>query len=125
MMQVAADVGESIADDARSDRRRGLRVPRKRPVKVFDPVSGRYFPGITLDISGTGLRLGLPLSMPVFEGRVVTVVVGTDVGRDGLTQRKQMIPARIVWLDRRPGTSREVRCGVEFIPHSRAEVAAA
>ena len=114
----------SLDDASASDRRRGLRVSQRRPVKIFDPVSGRYFPGVTLDISGTGLRLGLPISTPVFEGRIVTVHVGREGHQQPLANRRNMIPARVVWLDRSPGTSREVLCGVEFVQRVSAEVAA-
>lgn len=124
-MQAAAESYEFSDDVFSSDRRRGLRIPQKRPVKVFDPVSGRYFPGFTLDISGTGLRLGLPTSMPVFEGRVVTIHVGHEGRQEPLANRRNMIPARIVWLDRTPDASRQVMCGVEFVQRVSADTLAA
>lgn len=119
----SANRGEGLASG--EDRRRGLRIRQKRPVKVFEPVSGRFFAGVTYDVSGTGLSVGLPLSVPVFEGRRVTVHVGRE-GRQGpLANRRFMIPARVVWLQREPGTCRELRCGLEFVQDNAAEVVAA
>src|SRR5882672_7529845 len=83
-----------------AERRRGLRINQSRPVKVFEPSAGRYFGGQTEDVSSTGLRLELPLSAPVREGRILSIHVGLSESGSSLANRRQMIPARVVWVDR-------------------------
>ena len=110
-----------------SERRRGLRIHQNRPLKVFEPTSARYFGGQTCDISSTGLRIELPASMPVREGHMVTIHVGLDGKGQALANRRTMIPARIVWLERSmDGSSRPtVMAGVEFVASIAAHLDAA
>lgn len=89
-----------LVEPPSGDRRVGLRLAQRRPVKVFDPVSSRYVGGQTRDVSPTGLRLELPVGAPVAPGRLVHVFVGVADGPQGLAQRHGMIPARVVWVDR-------------------------
>jgi hypothetical protein len=98
-----------------SERRRGLRIRQNRPVKVFDPATAKYVAGHTEDVSTTGLRLELPISSPVAEGRLVHVHVGTSNGPEGLAQRRGMMPARIVWIDRSHGDAGRMTAGVELV----------
>ena len=109
-----------------AERRRGLRVQQARPIKVYEPQGAKYFGGQTEDISATGLRVELPSSAPLHEGKVVSVHVGLD--RDGLSgalpNRRQMIPARVVWVDR-SFTRGFVVAGVEFITSIAAHLDAA
>src|SRR5438874_13642519 len=86
--------------DTPAERRRGLRIRQARPIKLYEPAGARYFGGQTEDISATGLRIELPASAPVLPGNVVNVHVGlNDTGRT-LANRKSMLPAKIVWVDR-------------------------
>lgn len=103
-------------DSGGGERRRGLRIAQRRPVKVFDPASARYLAGQTRDVSSTGLRLELPVSSPVSVGRLVHVHVGASAGPEGLAQRRGMVPARVVWIDR-PGDIADGRltAGVELV----------
>ena len=83
-----------------AERRRGIRVRQDRPIKVYEPTSHRYFGGQTQDISSTGLRVELSPSTPAIEGRLVSVHVGLSSRGEALANRRQMMPARIVWLRR-------------------------
>lgn len=110
-----------------SERRRGLRIRQNRPLKVFEPTTSRYFGGQTCDISSTGLRIELPASMPVREGHVVTIHVGLDGSGQALANRRTMIPAKIVWVERSVGASNkpQVMAGVEFVASIAAHLDAA
>ena len=110
-----------------AERRRGLRVRQERPVKVFEPTAGRYFGGKTADISATGLRLELPRSVLVRPGTELTIHVGASDAGQPLANRRQMIPARVVWVDRRADLERTglVTLGVEFVASISARLRAA
>jgi hypothetical protein len=117
------DQQESAGD---IERRRGLRIAQNRPVKVLEPGSARYFGGQTVDVSATGLRLELPAWMPIGPGKTINVHVGVNSVGSALANRRQMIPARIVWVDRkaaRPAGS--IEAGVEFLASIAAELDAA
>jgi hypothetical protein len=106
------------AADRPGERRRGLRIRQHRPVKIYEPLGARYFGGQTEDISATGLRIELPAFAPVREGETLSIHVGLSRKGESLANRRQMIPARVVWVRRapsredRPGT---VEAGVEFL----------
>jgi hypothetical protein len=99
-----------------TERRRGLRIAQDRPVKVFEPSAGRYLPGRTRDVSATGLCVELPASAAIGYGRVINVHVGLSESGHPLVHRRQMIPARVVWVRRKvqQGTG-FVAAGVEFL----------
>jgi hypothetical protein len=113
--------------DTGAERRRGLRIRQSRPVKVFDSTASRYFGGQTSDVSSTGLKIELPSSMPVTPGKVITIHVGLSEKGQPLANRRTMIPARIVWVDR--GTDRNdkgrLMAGVEFVASIAAHLDAA
>ena len=106
------------AADRSGERRRGLRVRQSRPVKIYEPVGARFFGGQTEDISSTGLRIELPAFATVREGETLSIHVGLNRQGQTLANRRQMIPARVVWVRRsgsrtnRPGT---IEAGVEFV----------
>ena len=110
------------------ERRRGLRIRQQRPVKIFEPLGARYFGGQTEDISATGLRIELPAFATVREGETLSIHVGLDHKGQTLANRRQMIPARVVWVRRlrsrrdRPGT---IEAGVEFMTSIAARLDAA
>jgi c-di-GMP-binding flagellar brake protein YcgR len=110
------------AQDA--ERRRGLRIRQARPVKVYESSGTGYFGGQTEDISATGLRIELPASASLRPGKVLNVHVG--LSRDGsvLANRRSIIPARVVWVDRGE-TMGVVVAGVEFISSIAAHLDAA
>jgi hypothetical protein len=109
-----------------SERRRGLRIQSARPIKVFEPGAARYFGGQTQDISSTGLRLEVAASMPLREGKIVSVHVGLNEKGQTLANRRNMIPARVVWVDRSGGNSnRTVSIGIEFLASIAAQQDAA
>lgn len=102
-------------DPAGRERRRGLRIQQNRPIKAFIPSAARFVGGQTRDISATGLRLEMPRSTPLQTGSLLNVHVGLDGVGSPLVHRKQMLPARIVWIDRKEDTAATVVAGVEFL----------
>jgi hypothetical protein len=109
-----------------AERRRGLRIRQIRPVKIHDPSAARYFGGQTHDVSSTGLRVALPAASPVRVGRMLNIHVGLSESGEALANRRQMMPARVVWVDRQ-GTpaSRTMTVGVEFLASIAAHLDAA
>ena len=112
---------------AGAERRRGLRITQNRPVKVYDPMSARYYGGQTCDVSSTGLRVELPAFMPVGEGTFITIHVGLNEKGQALANRRAMIPAKVVWLERSVDASDRPRvmAGVEFVSSIAAHLDAA
>lgn len=106
------------------ERRRGIRVPQHRPIKLLEPASGRYFGGRTRDVSPVGLQLELPAWTPIAPGRVVSLALGHD-GPTELASRRTMTSARVVWV--RPlqaDTGPTVVAGLEFVRTAAATAAA-
>src|SRR5437016_583252 len=115
-----------IAIDRGTERRRGLRIRQHRPIKIFEPTTHKYFGGQTQDISATGLRIELPLATPVGPGKLVNIHVGLSDSGQSLANRRQMIPARIVWMKRAPDFVRgKLTAGIEFISSIAAHLDAA
>jgi PilZ domain len=107
-----------------TERRRGLRVARQRPVKIFDAAANRYIGGRTADVSSSGLRLELPAWAPVAEGRTLSVYVGG--AGSALVSHRSMIPARVVWVGPRElGTRSIVTVGIEYLASVSAHLEAA
>jgi hypothetical protein len=117
---------ETIEDASGIERRRGLRIAQNRPIKVFEPSASRYFGGQTHDVSATGLRIELPVSMAVRPGKLLSIHVGPNSSGISLANRRQMIPAKVVWVDRSdtsaPG---RLQAGVEFLASIAAHLDAA
>lgn len=108
------------------ERRRGLRIRQSRPVKVFEPLGARYFGGQTEDVSTTGLRIELPLYATVQPGETLSIHVGLSRSGETLANRRQMLPARVVWVNRRAGRARgRLEAGVEFLSNISAGLDAA
>ena len=125
---VTTDLGGFLGDAAKAiERRRGLRVRQHRPVKVYEATCARYFGGQTEDVSATGLRLELPLFAPVREGDTLNLHIGLNEQGQGLANRRQMLPARVVWVRRDAGSARAGRlvAGVEFLANIAAHLHAA
>lgn len=101
-------------EPAGSERRRGLRIQQDRPVKVLDPVAGKYFGGQTRDVSATGLQIELPLHATVRIGETLNIHVGLTRTGESLANRRQMIPARVVWVNRSLIGRKTLTAGVEF-----------
>jgi hypothetical protein len=108
-----------------SERRRGLRIRQHRPVKLFDPAANRYIAGQTHDVSSTGICVELSRALPLEEGHVVCVHVGLNDHGSQLANRRNMIPARIVWIDRSTDWTGKLRAGVEFLASIAAHLHAA
>jgi hypothetical protein len=109
-----------------AERRRGARFKQTHPIKVYEPGISRYFGGQTHDVSSTGLRLELPSAMPVRPGKLLSVHVGLSEQGQPLANRRQMIPARIVWVDRSADLSqRTLSAGIEFLASISAQLDAA
>jgi hypothetical protein len=114
------------AESKATERRRGLRIRQNRPVKVYEPTTSRYFGGQTEDISVTGLRVELPAYAPVRVGEVLSIHVGLDSAGHTLANRRQMIPARVVWISRDARrTGGKLEAGVEFLASIAAHLDAA
>ena len=107
------------------ERRRGLRIRQQRPVKVFEHTASRYFGGRTEDVSATGLRLELPLWAPVQTGQMLSIHVGLSQKGEALANRRQMIPARVVWVRRGRGRGATIEAGIEFLAGIAARLDAA
>lgn len=116
-----------------AERRRGLRIRQSRPIKVYEPTAGRYFGGQTHDVSATGLRIELPAGVAVRPGKLLNIHVGLSAAGETLANRRQMIPARVVWVDR-PSNGGEgfafsarpmLSAGVEFLASIAAHLDAA
>jgi len=112
--------------DSLPERRRGLRIRQRRPVKVFEPTVARYFPGHTQDISATGLRLELPAAAPVRPGKVLSIHVGLGEQEQRLASRHQMLEARVIWVRRDASPARaSLTAGLEYLSSAAAQVDAA
>ena len=121
---VAQSVETHEQESDGAERRRGLRISQSRPIKIYEPWSTRYIGGQTHDVSATGLRIELPVSAPVKEGKLVTIHVGLSDHGQALANRRQMIPARVVWIDRStPGP--HLTAGIEFLATVAAHLDAA
>jgi hypothetical protein len=123
VMHQSTDAYESI-EITNSERRRGLRIRQARPIRVYEPAGTRYFGGQTEDISATGLRIELPASANVHPGKVISVHVGLNPGGSILPNRRQMMPARVVWVDRSFARDYAV-IGIEFLASIAAHLDAA
>jgi hypothetical protein len=115
-----------LHDDANAsaERRRGLRIRQARPIKVFENAGARFFGGQTEDISATGLRIELPVSSDLRPGETLCVHVGANRDGSALANRRQMIPAKVVWVDRTHSLGYLV-AGVEFLANIAAHLDAA
>ena len=108
-----------------SERRRGLRIAQIRPVKVLDSLGGKYFGGQTHDVSSTGLRIELPAHATVRCGETLSIHVGLSSTGHSLANRRQMIPARVVWVSRAAAGRKTMTAGVEFATSIGAQLDAA
>ncbi len=114
-----------LTDDG-SERRRGLRIRQARPIKIFEPAASRYYGGQTEDVCSTGLRIELPASVPVRPGKMLSVHVGASSDGQSLAHRRQMIPAKVVWVDRRSKFDNgRLIAGIEFLASIAAHLDAA
>ena len=112
--------------DEGCERRRGLRIRQTRPIKILEPVTSRYFGGQTEDVSTTGLRIELPASAHVRPGEVLNIHVGADSRGQMLANRRQMMPAKVVWVDRRSKFDHgRLIAGIEFLASISAHLDAA
>ena len=127
LVSEASEIGSEMNIATGAERRRGLRIRQHRPIKVYEPGSHRYFGGQTEDVSATGLRVELPASTRVAPGRVLNVHVGLSARGEALAHRRQMIPARVVWVSRSPlDFSRGLTvAGLEFVSSVAAHLDAA
>ena len=119
----SAESPDASADG--QERRRGLRIRQRRPVKVFEPAARRYYGGRTEDISSTGLRIELPLWACVQPGEEIAIHVGLNRKGESLAHRRQMISAQVVWVNRTTGKQARLEAGVEFLASIAAHLDAA
>jgi hypothetical protein len=121
------DAGEEIELTGDGiERRRGLRIRQKRPVKIFDSAAAKYFGGCTEDISATGLRVELPSYAPIEPGDTLNVHVGLNRLGESLANRRQMIPARVIWVNRQDKRiAGRLDVGIEFLSSIAARLDAA
>ena len=126
MLLISEPKREAIEDASGIERRRGLRIAQNRPIKVYEPSASKYFGGQTHDVSATGLRIELPVSMAVRPGKLLSIHVGPNSAGASLANRRQMIPAKVVWVDRSiDGTPGRLQAGVEFLASIAAHLDAA
>jgi hypothetical protein len=122
-MITLADQFEHCEDKKSAERRRGLRISQNRPIKVYEPTSTRFIGGQTCDVSTTGLRIEMPVSALVNPGKLLSIHVGLSSYGESLANRRQMIPARVVWVNRDAG--KHLTAGVEFLASIAAHLDAA
>lgn len=131
MLMMSEHAGVEIDEEADAsgegaERRRGLRIRQNRPVKVFGVAAAKYFGGQTEDISATGLRVELPGYAPIQPGDTLSVHVGLNHSGQMLANRRQMIPARVVWVNRSDKRiSGRLEAGIEFLSSIAAHLDAA
>jgi hypothetical protein len=128
MLLVTEQKREKADTESGAERRRGLRIQQNRPIKVYEPSAARYFGGQTHDVSATGLRIELPVSTAVRPGKLLNIHVGLSATGESLANRRQMIPARVVWVDRSStdgSTLGQLQAGVEFLASIAAHLDAA
>lgn len=77
------------------DRRRFVRVPCERPVKVRCAVSGKYLAGETVDMSDGGCLMRLDRRVVVEAGQAVRVGIAHRRGQ-GLILADDMVEGKIV-----------------------------
>ena len=118
-------LGAEADADAHAERRRGLRVRQARPIKLYEPAGAKYFGGVTEDISATGLRIELPAWAPIRTGETLNIHVGLNRLGQTLANRRSMIPARVVWVNRTAHKRATLEAGVEFLNNIAAHVHAA
>ncbi len=111
--------------DESPERRRGFRIPQDRPVKVYEPAVGRYYGGKTHDLSGTGLRIELPVSTPLVTGRIVNLHLGNYEPGETLVADRDMVPALVVWIDRNELVRGKLLAGVKFLKRAALAMDAA
>jgi PilZ domain len=114
MLHESTDTEIDFHEPSGAERRRGLRIQQLRPIKVLDTMAGRYFGGQTRDISATGLQIELPLHAIVRMGETLNIHVGLNYAGESLANRRQMIPAKVVWLNRN-FQGKTLTAGVEFV----------
>ena len=115
----------STEEEDGCERRRGSARRQQRPVKVYESITARYFGGQTEDISSTGLRIELPAYVPLRQGETLNIHVGLSAKGESLANRRQMIPARVVWINRNAGQGGTMEAGVEFLASIAAHLDAA
>jgi hypothetical protein len=120
-----SDSADSQDQTDGSERRRGLRISQNRPVKVLGMIGGKYFGGQTQDVSATGLRLELPAHAAVRTGETLSIHVGLSSDGNSLANRRQMVPARVVWVSRGNPWRKTITAGVEFSASIGAQLDAA
>ena len=125
MLTLAQPFPDTRTMDGGVERRRGLRIRQNRPLKVLESGLCRYFGGQTQDISSTGLRVELPASMPLRAGRLLAIHIGLNGRGEALANRRQMVPARVVWVKRGQLGQRVLAAGVEFLASISAQLDAA
>lgn len=113
-LQIAGRLGlAGLETIEHHERRRRSRQRICKTVKLYDPVTGRYFAGHTCDISEAGLRLELPAKLPAMAGGTACVYIADNAGR-GFIQHTQMLPVRYVWV-RRDARTGMATCGLEIL----------
>lgn len=125
LMQCDVESDLNAIDTDTFERRRGLRVRQHRPIKVLDTLCGRYFGGQTRDISATGLCIELPTHAAVRTGETLYIHVGLNQSGESLANRRQMIPAKVVWTTRPRSNRKTYSAGVEFTAGIGAQLDAA
>jgi hypothetical protein len=110
---------------SKSERRQGFRIPQDRPIKLLEPKLNKYFGGKTHDSSQSGLKIELPSSTPLAVGRIVNLALGNYQSGQGLAHNREMIPAKIVWINRNALVPGKLLAGVQFLQTAAMAVSAA
>lgn len=100
------------ASASRWERRRAARHDIRRPVKVMDLLTRRFYAGVARNISETGLLVEFPGDAPVQVGQRVRFLVTNNIST--VARRASMRSARVVRQITGPGCHGSV--GLQVLP---------
>ncbi|MGA2233659.1 MAG: PilZ domain-containing protein [Tepidisphaeraceae bacterium] len=127
-MNLAGDPegGLFIGDAGGAERRKGLRIRQHRPIKAYVPTACRFIGGQTEDVSSSGLRVTMPHTSMIRSGDLLNIHVGLSEGGQPLANRRDMMLARVVWVDEpADASSRTLSAGLEWTSSIAAHLDAA
>lgn len=118
--------GLFIGDVSGAERRRGLRIRQHRPIKAYIPSACKFIGGQTEDVSSSGLRVTMPLTSMLRSGDLLNIHVGLSEGGQPLANRRDMVLARVIWVDvPADANSRTLSAGLEWTSSIAAHADAA
>lgn len=113
-MTLTSDHAELEETDVLSlERRHQARVAQLRPVRLFESYAGRFFAGVTVNVSVDGMCVRLPASIDLRPGRFVTLH-GVASGMRLASGVAHAMTARVVWTAADPEDAESVCVGLQL-----------